>query len=112
MAAVCKWRLSDTYWSCAVRPLFGSDWRPQREEAMIGVILALILLTAPAHAEGWCNGMLTSNNVCIGSDSNVPPAIVRCDYDSSNSDPRCIGVGCPDRHPIVERPRPKSTSPR
>ena len=112
MAAVCKWRLSDTYWSCAVRPLFGSDWRPQREEAMIGVILALILLTAPAHAEGWCNGMLTSNNVCIGSELNVPPVIVRCDYyNGSNSDPRCVGVGDQQR-PVVERRTKKSTSPR
>jgi hypothetical protein len=44
------------------------------ESPMIGIILAL-LLTSPAHAEGWCNGMHTSNNVCIGSESNVPPVI-------------------------------------
>jgi hypothetical protein len=77
---------------------------------MIGILIALSLLSSPAHAERWCNGMQTSNNVCIGSESNVPPVIVRCDYyNSSNSDPRCVGVG--DR-PTVERRTTKSTSPR
>ena len=78
---------------------------------MIGILIALSLLSSPAHAEGWCNGMLTSNNVCIGSESNVPPVIVRCDYyNGSNSDPRCVGVG--DQRPTVERRTKKSTSPR
>ena len=77
---------------------------------MIGVILALILLTTPAHAERWCNGILTSNNVCIGSELNVPPVIVRCNYYDSNGDSRCVGVG--DQRPAVERRTPKSTSPR
>jgi hypothetical protein len=72
------------------------------------ILLALALLSSPAHAETNCNGILTSNNVCIGSESNVPPVIVRCNYydSSGNSDPRCVGVG--DRRPIVEKPRPKS----
>jgi hypothetical protein len=75
---------------------------------MIRTILLALLLTSPAHAEGWCTGILTSNNVC---ESNLPPMIVRCDYyDSGRSDPRCIGVG--DRRPNVERRTPKSTSPR
>ena len=75
---------------------------------MIGILIALSLLSSPAHAERWCNGILTSNNVC---ESNVPPVIVRCDdYDSSNSDPRCVGVG--DRRPTVERRTTKSTAPR
>jgi hypothetical protein len=77
---------------------------------MIHLALALALLTTPAHAERWCNGILTSNNVCIESELNVPPVIVRCNYYDSNSDPRCVGVG--DQRPTVERPRPKSTSPR
>ena len=76
------------------------------------ILLVSVLLTSPpAHAEGWCNGMLTSNNVCIGSDSNVPPVIVRCDYYSGNTDPRCVGVGRADQP--IDRPRPKkSTTPR
>ena len=66
---------------------------------MIRTILLALLLTSPAHAEGWCTGILTSNNVC---ELNLPPMIVRCDYyDSGRSDPRCIGVG--DRRPNVER---------
>ena len=28
--------------------------------------------------------ILTSNNVCIGSESNVPPVIIRCDYPDSS----------------------------
>ena len=80
---------------------------------MTTIVLALaLLLTSPAHAEGWCNGMLTSNNVCIGSESNAPPVIVRCDYyNGSNSDPRCVGVGDQQR-PIVERRTKKSTPSR
>jgi hypothetical protein len=75
------------------------------------LILLALLLTSPARAEGWCNGILTSNNVCIGSEPNVPPVIVRCDYyNGSNSDPRCVGVG--DQRPTVERRTNKSTSPR
>jgi hypothetical protein len=76
---------------------------------MIRLVLLALILTTPAHAERWCNGILTPNNVC---ESNVPPVIVRCDYyDSSNSDPRCVGVGDQQR-PIVERRTRKSTSPR
>ena len=44
---------------------------------MIRLVLLALILTTPAHAERWCNGTLTSNNVC---ESNVPPMIVRCDY--------------------------------
>jgi hypothetical protein len=78
---------------------------------MTAILLALMLLTSPAYAETYCDGILTSNNVCIGSEGNVPPVIVRCNYDNSgNSDPRCVGVG--DRHPTVERHRVKSTAPR
>ena len=75
------------------------------------VLLAFILTTSAAHAERWCNGVLTSDNVCIGSELHVPPVIVRCDYDGSNGDPRCVGVGRADSRP-VDRPRPKSTTPR
>ena len=80
---------------------------------MTRLILLALLLSSPAHAEGWCNGMLTSNNVCIGSESNVPPVIVRCNYYDSggNSDPRCVGVGDQQR-PIAERRTKKSTSSR
>jgi hypothetical protein len=63
---------------------------------MIGIVLALLawISVQPVHAEKYCNGILTSNNICIGSDPNVPLVIVRCNYyDSSNSDPRCVGVG-------------------
>ena len=78
------------------------------KSSMIRLVLLALILTTPAHAERWCNGTLTSNNVC---ESNVPPVIVRCDYyDNSNSDPRCVGVG--DRRPSVERRTTKSTSPR
>ena len=75
---------------------------------MSRLALALMLLTTPAHTEAWCTGILTSNNVC---EVNVPAVIVRCNfYDSSNSDPRCVGVG--GRRPTVEQRTTKSTSPR
>jgi hypothetical protein len=76
---------------------------------MTAILLALILLASPARAETYCDGILTSNNVCIGSEGNVPPVIVRCNYydSGSNSDPRCIGIG--DRRPAVERHPSKST---
>jgi hypothetical protein len=78
---------------------------------MIHLALALLLLTKPAHADTkYCNGILTSNNVCIESESNVPPVIVRCDYPDS-SDPRCVGVGRTNSRP-VDPPRPKSRAPR
>ena len=69
---------------------------------MIRLILFAILLTSsPVHAEGWCNGILTSDNVCLGASSNVPPVIVRCDYyNSSNNDPGCWRR---DQRPTVER---------
>jgi len=48
-----------------------------------------------------------SNGSCIGSESNVPPTIVRCDYsDGSNSDPRCVGIG--ERRPAFDPSLPKS----
>ena len=57
---------------------------------MIRLVLLALILTTPAHAERWCNGTLTSDNVCK---SNVPPMIVRCDYyDNRNSDPRGVGM--------------------
>lgn len=34
-------------------------------------IAAIMLLSTPAHAYWTCDGVLTSNNVCIGSQSNV-----------------------------------------
>ena len=75
------------------------------------ILIALALLSSPAHADRSCDGILTSNDVCIGSESNVPPVIIRCDYYSSNTDPRCVGVGRADQP--VDRPRPKkSTTPR
>jgi hypothetical protein len=75
------------------------------------ILLVFALLTSPAHADRYCDGILTSNNVCIGSESNVPPVIIRCNYDSSNSDPRCVGVGRADQP--IDRPRAKkSTTPR
>ena len=74
---------------------------------MIRTILLALLLTSPAHAEGWCNGILTSNNVC---ESNVPTVIVRCNYYDNNSDPRFIGVG--HQRPTADRRTKKSTSPR
>ena len=79
---------------------------------MTTLLLALTLLSTPAYAETkYCNGILTSNNVCIGSESNVPLVIVRCNYDDSNSDPRCVGVGRADSRP-VDPPRPKSRASR
>jgi hypothetical protein len=75
---------------------------------MTAILLALALLSSPAHAETYCDGILT-DNVCIRSEGNVPPVIVRCNYydSGSDSDPRCVGVG--DRHPSVERHPSKST---
>jgi hypothetical protein len=52
--------------------------------------LLLALLSSPAHAEStWC--VLTSNGVC-----NITPTIIRCDYESPNRNPRCVGVGPAD----------------
>jgi hypothetical protein len=75
------------------------------------ILLALTLLASPASAEKYCNCLLTTNNVCIGSESNVPPVIIRCNYEGSNSDSRCVGVGRADSH-SVDPPRPKSRAPR
>jgi hypothetical protein len=49
----------------------------------------LIAMMATAHADEtrYCNGFLTTNNVCIGSQSNTAPPIIDCTYDSSDS--RC-----------------------
>jgi hypothetical protein len=47
---------------------------------MIAILLALTLLSSPAHADStWCNGIVVSNGSCIGSESNVPPPAVYCD---------------------------------
>jgi hypothetical protein len=79
---------------------------------MTALLIALIVLTrTPAHADTWCNGIITSNGSCIGSESNVPPVIIRCNYEGSNSDSRCVGVGRADSRPI-DPPRPKSRAPR
>jgi hypothetical protein len=71
-------------------------------------ILLVALMSPPAHADSWCSGVVVSNGNC---ESNLPPVIIRCDYDSSSSDRRCVGVGLANR-PAVERPHRKSTSPR
>ena len=49
----------------------------------------ILLFTANCQADETrqCNGIITSNGVCIGSESNVPPPIIDCTYNSS--DPRC-----------------------
>ena len=94
--------------SCRSFCVAGTNLTLTDKSTMIRLVLLALILTTPAHAERWCNGTLTSNNVC---ELNVPPIIVRCDYyDNSNSDPRCVGVG--DRRPSVERRTTKSTSPR
>jgi hypothetical protein len=73
------------------------------------ILLALTLLSSLAHADfKQCNGLQTSNGVCIGSESNVPPTIIRCDYETPNRDPRCVGVGPGDGPSTAERPRRKS----
>ena len=55
---------------------------------MTGIILALTLLSTPVRADyKQCNGPLTSNGVCIGSELNVPPSTIDCARDSSDS--RC-----------------------
>src|ERR1700738_3345004 len=83
---------------------FCGSGKPNERQIMTRLILLALLLTTPAHAEGWCNGMLTPNHVCIGSESNVPPVIVRCDYyNGSNRDPRCVGVGDQQRPTVVGR---------
>ena len=51
------------------------------------IIIAWLISAAQADETRHCSGILTSNGVCIGSESNVPPPIVNCDYDSG--DPRC-----------------------
>ena len=79
---------------------------------MIAILLALTLIVpSTVHAERWCNGIVVSNGSCIGSESNVPPVIIRCNYEGSNSNSRCVGVGRADSH-SVDPPRPKSRVPR
>jgi hypothetical protein len=59
---------------------------------MPALLLIVMMLSSPAHADyKQCNGPLTSNGVCIGSESNVRPTIIRCDYETPNRDPRCVG---------------------
>jgi hypothetical protein len=37
------------------------------------------------HADTWrCDGILTSNNVCIGRESNEPPPIIVCQEANCN----------------------------
>jgi hypothetical protein len=48
-------------------------------------LLALTLLSSGAHAN---------------SESNVRPAIIRCDY-PDNSNPRCVGVGAAESAPTA-----------
>jgi hypothetical protein len=71
-------------------------------------VLVATLLSSPAHADSWCSGVIVSNGNC---ESNLPPVIIRCDYDGRKDDPSCIGVGPADRRPTVERTHRKSTSP-
>jgi hypothetical protein len=69
--------------------------------------LIATLLSSPAHADSWCSGVVVSSGNC---ESNLPPLIIRCDYDGSGGgDPKCIGIGPADR-PTVERTHRKSTS--
>jgi hypothetical protein len=63
------------------------DPRHHQGDTMIRPIILALLATAPAHADTWCPGILTSNNVC---ESNVPTVIIRCNYYDNNSDPRCV----------------------
>jgi hypothetical protein len=59
---------------------------------MTRLILLAVLLGAyapiSAHADTarWCNGVLTTNGVCIGSESNVPPPTIDC---RDQNDSRC-----------------------
>jgi hypothetical protein len=58
---------------------------------MTRILLLAFLLNAyalPAHADTkYCSGILTTNNVCIGSESNAPPPTVDCTY--GDGDYRC-----------------------
>jgi hypothetical protein len=53
--------------------------------ALAVAILAYVCMQ-PAAAD-WCQGIVTSNGACIGSQGNVDPPIVQCDDQSSDS--RC-----------------------
>jgi hypothetical protein len=57
-------------------------------------LLALTLLSSGAHA---------------GSESNLRPTIIRCDYETPNRDSRCVGVGPAEGSSTVERPHRKSS---
>jgi hypothetical protein len=54
---------------------------------MTAIVLALALLSSPAHAEWQCDGMITNNGTCIGSERNTTPPVIYCAPDSN--DPRC-----------------------
>lgn len=54
----------------------------------ISFITFAFATSAVADETRQCTGILTSNGVCIGSESNVPPPVVYCEPNSS--DPRCI----------------------
>jgi hypothetical protein len=51
---------------------------------------------------------LLSSGAQAGSESNVRPTIIRCDYETPNRDPRCVGVGPADGSSTTERPHRKS----
>ena len=45
---------------------------------MSALLIALSLLSVPAHAE-WCSGIITSNGTRIGSRGNTDPPTIDCD---------------------------------
>jgi hypothetical protein len=47
--------------------------------AIIAITLAVLAGPVLADEVVTCDGMLTSNGTCIGSESNVPPPVVQCD---------------------------------
>jgi hypothetical protein len=61
------------------------------------LLLALALLSLPARAGSWCSGIIAANGDCLITES---PVIVRCDYDTSRRDSRCVGVA--DRRQIFD----------
>jgi hypothetical protein len=56
----------------------------------IALLALTTLLSSPAYAGSWCNGVIASNGDCFVTES---PVIVQCDYlDDRRSDPRCVGI--------------------
>ena len=68
--------------------LAGWKWSHQMIRAVLLAAFLLSMWVSVTHAADtkYCNGFLTTNNVCIGSESNVPPPIVDC---RDQSDSRC-----------------------